>query len=263
MSDFTSNFWSLYVAGIALVGIVACLLLLYFSGKAKAMTANDNTTGHVWDGDLREMNNPLPRWWVGLFLITIVFALGYLALYPGLGTNVGKLGWSSAGQYDAEVAKANKELEPLYAKFSGMPPEEVAKDPQAMAIGDRLFMNNCAQCHGSDARGSKGFPNLTDTDWLHGEAVAAGMLIAADMSARIGLLPRHDVQRIAELLQRTGLATPPPRMGAERALHYMSVDKKVRAGRIRLVLLRALGAATFTADYPDGALSATLAAHFD
>ena len=168
MSDFTSNFWSLYVAGIALVGIVACLLLLYFSGKAKAMTANDNTTGHVWDGDLREMNNPLPRWWVGLFLITIAFALGYLALYPGLGTNAGKLGWSSAGQYDAEVAKANKELEPLYAKFSGMPPEEVAKDPQAMAIGDRLFMNNCAQCHGSDARGGKGFPNLTDTDWLHG-----------------------------------------------------------------------------------------------
>jgi cytochrome c oxidase cbb3-type subunit 3 len=168
MSDFTSNFWSVYVACIALVGIVACLLLLYFSGKAKAMTANDNTTGHVWDGDLREMNNPLPRWWVGLFLITIVFALGYLVLYPGLGNSSGKLGWSSAGQYDAEVAKANKELEPLYAKFSGMPPEDVAKDPQAMAIGDRLFMNNCAQCHGSDARGSKGFPNLTDKDWLHG-----------------------------------------------------------------------------------------------
>ena len=168
MSDFTSNFWSLYVAGIALVGIVACLLLLYFSGKAKAMTDSDNTTGHVWDGDLREKNNPLPRWWVGLFLITIVFALGYLALYPGLGSSAGNLGWSSKGQYDNEVSQANKELEPLYAKFVGMPPEEVAKDPQAMAIGDRLFMNNCAQCHGSDARGSKGFPNLTDKDWLHG-----------------------------------------------------------------------------------------------
>jgi cytochrome c oxidase cbb3-type subunit 3 len=168
MSDFTSNFWSWYVAGISLVGILACLLLLYFSGKAKAMTADDNTTGHVWDGDLREMNNPLPRWWVGLFLITIVFSLAYLALYPGLGNSAGNLGWSSAGQYEAEVAKANKELEPLYAKFAGMPPEDVAKDPQAMAIGDRLFMNNCAQCHGSDARGSKGFPNLTDTDWLHG-----------------------------------------------------------------------------------------------
>lgn len=100
------------------------------------------------------------------------------------------------------------------------------------------------------------------TDWLHGEAVAAGMLIAADMSARIGLLSRDDVQRIADLLQRAGLAMSPPKMGADRALHYMSVDKKVRAGRIRLVLLRALGAATFTADYPDDALSATLAAHF-
>ena len=168
MSDFTSNFWSVYVAGIALVGIAACLLLLYFSGKAKAMTTHDNTTGHVWDGDLREMNNPLPRWWVGLFLITIVFALVYLALYPGLGNSIGKLGWSSAGQYDAEVTKANQALEPLYAKFAGMPPEDVAKDPQAMAIGDRLFMNNCAQCHGSDARGGKGFPKLVDKDWLYG-----------------------------------------------------------------------------------------------
>ena len=168
MSDFTSNFWSLYVAGIALFGIVACLLLLYFSGKAKAMTDNDNTTGHVWDGDLREMNNPLPRWWVGLFLITIVFALAYLVLYPGLGNSTGKLDWTSTGQYNEEVAKANQALEPLYAKYAGMAPQDVAKDPQAMAIGDRLFMNNCAQCHGSDARGGKGFPNLTDRDWLHG-----------------------------------------------------------------------------------------------
>ncbi|MCX7261862.1 MAG: cytochrome-c oxidase, cbb3-type subunit III [Burkholderiales bacterium] len=187
MSDFTSNFWSWYVAGISLVGILACLLLLYFSGKAKAMTANDNTTGHVWDGDLREMNNPLPRWWVGLFLITIVFSLAYLALYPGLGTSAGQLNWTSTDQYDAEVAKANKELEPLYAKFAAMPPEEVAKDPQAMAIGDRLFMNNCAQCHGSDARGSKGFPNLTDNDWLHGgshEKIKESLL-----KGRLGQMP--------------------------------------------------------------------------
>lgn len=170
MSDFTSDFWSIYVAGIALVGIFACLLLLWFSGKAKAMTANDNTTGHVWDGDLREMNNPLPRWWVWLFVITVIFALVYLALYPGLGSSAGKFGWSQAGQYDAEVAKANKDVEPIYARFNGMKPEEVAADPKAIAIGERIFMNNCAQCHGSDARGSKGFPNLTDGDWLHGGA---------------------------------------------------------------------------------------------
>ena len=168
MSDFISHFWHLYVAGLALVSIIACLLLLWFSGKAKAMTANDNTTGHVWDGDLREMNNPLPRWWVGLFVITILFALVYLAFYPGAGSYAGKFGWSSRGQYDAEVAKANEQVAPLYARFQALPIEEVARDPQAMAIGDRLFMNNCAQCHGSDARGSKGFPNLTDADWLHG-----------------------------------------------------------------------------------------------
>jgi cytochrome c oxidase cbb3-type subunit 3 len=114
------------------------------------------------------MNNPLPMWWVGLFLITIFFAFGYLVAYPGLGANAGKLGWSSQGQYEKEVAKANEALKPLYAKFDGMPPNEVAGDAKAMAIGERLFMNNCAQCHGSDARGSKGFPNLTDADWLYG-----------------------------------------------------------------------------------------------
>jgi cytochrome c oxidase cbb3-type subunit 3 len=132
------------------------------------MTAGDNTTGHVWDGDLREMNNPLPRWWVWLFVITIVFALVYLSLYPGLGGSKGQLGWTSVGQYQAEVDKGNKEVAPLYAKFMGMKPEDVSRDAQAMAIGERLFMNNCAQCHGSDARGNKGIPNLTDGDWLHG-----------------------------------------------------------------------------------------------
>jgi cytochrome c oxidase cbb3-type subunit 3 len=168
MSDFTSNFWSIFVAGITLVSIVACLLLLWFSGKAKAMTAADNSTGHVWDGDLREMNNPLPRWWAWLFVITIIFALIYLALYPGLGTYGGKFGWTSTGQHQAELDKGSAEVAPLYAKYAAMKPEDVAKDAKAMAIGERLFMNNCAQCHGSDARGNKGIPNLTDNDWLGG-----------------------------------------------------------------------------------------------
>lgn len=168
MSDFTSNFWSLFVAGITIVSILACLMLLWFSGKAQAMTASDNTTGHVWDGDLREMNNPLPRWWVWLFIITVIFAFAYLALYPGLGTYAGKLGWTSTGQHQIEVDKGNADIAPLFAKFSAMKPENMAKDPQAMAIGERLYMNNCVQCHASDARGNKGFPSLTDSDWLHG-----------------------------------------------------------------------------------------------
>jgi cytochrome c oxidase cbb3-type subunit 3 len=168
MSDFTSNFWSIYVSVITVVSILACALLLWFSGKAKAMTASDNTTGHVWDGDLREMNNPLPRWWVWLFVITIVFSFVYLALYPGLGTYGGKLGWTSTRQHKDEVAKGDAAVAPLYAKFSAMKVEDVSRDPQAKAIGERLFMNNCSQCHGSDAHGGKGFPNLTDADWLHG-----------------------------------------------------------------------------------------------
>lgn len=168
MSDFTSDFWSIYIAGITVVSILACLLLLWFSGKARAMTADDNTTGHVWDGDLREMNNPLPRWWAWLFVITIVFALAYLALYPGLGSYAGKLGWTQVGAFQAEIAAGERETAPLYAKFSAMTSEDIARDPQAQAIGERLFMNNCSQCHGSDARGAKGIPNLTDKDWLYG-----------------------------------------------------------------------------------------------
>nr|WP_326530494.1 cytochrome-c oxidase, cbb3-type subunit III [Rhodoferax sp.] len=203
MSDFTSNFWSIYVAGITLVSVLACALLLWFSGKAKAMTANDNTTGHVWDGDLREMNNPLPRWWVWLFVITIVFGLAYLVMYPGLGSFNGKLGWTQADQYKAEVEKGDREVAPLYAKFAAMTAEDMSRDPKAMAIGERLFMNNCSQCHGSDARGSKGFPNLTDADWLHGgtpdkikETLTAGRIgNMPPMAAAVGTA--DDVKNVA------------------------------------------------------------------
>lgn len=170
MSDFTSNFWSVFVTAVTLGGIIACGLLLWMAGRKKVMATSDNTTGHVWDEDLVEMNNPLPRWWVWMFVITIVFGLAYLTAYPGLGTFAGKLGWTQLGEYQAEMDKAKAELAPLYARFADMKPEDMARDPQAHAIGERLFMNNCAQCHGSDARGSKGFPNLADADWLHGGA---------------------------------------------------------------------------------------------
>ena len=160
MSDFINNGWSVFIAAVTILGLVACLALLILASKRKVM-AQDNTTGHVWDGDLRELNNPLPRWWMGLFVLTVVFSGLYLVLYPGLGNAVGKLGWSSTGQYDAEQAKAQAAMAPLYAKFTSQAPEALAKDAQAMAIGERLYINNCAQCHGSDAKGSKGFPNLT------------------------------------------------------------------------------------------------------
>lgn len=187
MSDFTSEFWSWYVAGLTLVSILACLILLWISGTTKANTHADNTTGHVWDGDLAEMNNPLPRWWVYLFVITVIFALAYGALYPMFGKFQGVLGWTSRGQHTAEVAKVEAAIAPIYAKFSGMTPEQMAGDAEAMAIGERLFMNYCAQCHGSDARGAKGFPNLTDKDWLGGGDHAT--IKTTITQGRIGVMP--------------------------------------------------------------------------
>jgi cytochrome c oxidase cbb3-type subunit 3 len=173
MSDFTSNGWSLYVAIATTVGLVACLALLVVAARRRVMGGvDDNTTGHVWDENLRELNNPLPRWWMILFVITVVFSVAYLALYPGLGSYAGSWQWSSVGQYEAEQAKAKAALEPLYARFVTMDEKQLSADAQAMGIGERLFLNNCAPCHGSDARGSKGFPNLTDNDWLYGGTFA-------------------------------------------------------------------------------------------
>jgi cytochrome c oxidase cbb3-type subunit 3 len=187
MSDFDSGFWSLYVAGVTLAGIFACLLLLWITARKKIVPAQDNTTGHVWDEDLTEMNNPMPRWWMWLFVATIVFALLYLVAYPGLGSYEGELKWTTRGEHAAQVENANRELAPLYAQFTARPVEELAGDTPAMAIGERLFMNNCAQCHGSDARGSKGFPNLTDNDWLHGGTPAT--IVETITQGRHGQMP--------------------------------------------------------------------------
>jgi len=172
MSDFINSGWSWYVIAIVVFGLVYCALVLIGAAKHKviydAQGNVDKTTGHVWDNDLRELNNPLPRWWLFLFIITLAFAGAYLALYPGLGNNKGTLGWSSKGQLEAEMAKAKVEQDKIFAAFKNASVEDLARDPKAHAIGERLFLNNCAACHGSDAKGNKGFPNLTDNDWLHG-----------------------------------------------------------------------------------------------
>ena len=203
MSDFTSGFWSIAIIAVTLGGILGCVLLLWGAGKARVSPTGDNTTGHAWDGDLREMNNPLPRWWVWMFVITVVFGVLYLVLYPGLGAEPGKLNWSSVGEHAADVARHKASTAQVYAKYADMPMAEIARDPQAHAIGERLFMNNCAQCHGSDARGSKGFPNLADGDWLWGgeperiaETIAKGRIGSMPpMAAAVGT--PEDVRNVA------------------------------------------------------------------
>jgi cytochrome c oxidase cbb3-type subunit 3 len=167
MSDFFNEGWSIFVAAATVLGLAACIVLLLIASRRQPSAA-DNTTGHIWDEDLRELNNPLPLWWMGLFVLTVVFAGCYLALYPGLGSMRGNLGWTSVGEHAADQAQARAAMAPVYAAFTGMAPEQLARDPKAHAIGERLFANNCAQCHGADAKGSKGFPNLTDGDWLWG-----------------------------------------------------------------------------------------------
>jgi cytochrome c oxidase cbb3-type subunit 3 len=188
MSDFTSSFWPIFITVISVGGVIGCALLLWLTSKIKATSPNgDNTNGHVWDENLREMNNPLPRWWVWMFVITIVFSLFYFAAYPAIGTYAGKLGWTQVKQYEQEMEAANKTIAPLYAKFAAMPVEALATNPEAQAIGERMFMNNCAQCHGSDAHGSRGFPNLTDKDWIHGgspEKIAETLT-----NGRVGMMP--------------------------------------------------------------------------
>jgi cytochrome c oxidase cbb3-type subunit 3 len=186
MSEIFSYGWSIFVALTTVVGLLWCLWLLIVAAQRRVM-ADDNTTGHVWDEDLRELNNPLPRWWLWLFVITVVFSAIYLVLYPGLGAFAGTLGWSSSGQYAAEQRRAAEALAPVYAKYAATPAEQLVKDSAAMSIGSRLFANNCAGCHGSNAQGSTGFPNLTDGDWLYGGAPAT--IVETILKGRNGVMP--------------------------------------------------------------------------
>ncbi len=166
MSQFESGFWDLYIAVISVVSILACAVFL--KSQTKARIVSEEKTGHVWDEDLAEYNNPLPGWWRWMFYLTIAFSIIYLILYPGLGSWKGTLGWSQVAQFEDEMAKADLKYGPLYEKFSRTEIADLAKNPEALAVGQKLFLNNCAQCHASDGGGSRGFPSLADRDWLWG-----------------------------------------------------------------------------------------------
>ncbi len=188
MSDFVSEFWNLYVIVIVLVSVVGCWVFLLLQSKAKFTPGVP--TGHVWDETLEEYNNPMPKWWSWLYVLTVIFALVYLALYPGLGNFKGMLGWTSAGQHTAEVAKMDAAVKPLYDKYKAMDLQAVAADKQAMEMGKRLYLTYCMQCHGADARGAKGFPNLADADWQWGGEPA--QTVETITNGRMGVMPPHE-----------------------------------------------------------------------
>jgi|KBSMisStandDraft_5_1062788.scaffolds.fasta_scaffold95942_4 cytochrome c oxidase cbb3-type subunit 3 len=179
-----TSFWSVFIIVIVVANIAGSAWLLFANARD---SSPDKTTGHIWDEDLTEYNKPLPLWWVGLFVGSIVFGIGYLVVYPGLGAFAGVTGWTSAKEHDSDVAAANAKLDAVFAEFRNRPIEALTSDPKAIEIGHNVFANNCIACHGSAARGGPGFPNLTDDDWLYGSSPET--IVATITAGRSGVMP--------------------------------------------------------------------------
>jgi cytochrome c oxidase cbb3-type subunit 3 len=181
-------FWHWFVAVGTILFVVWCIWLISWSARqGPKNVADEELVGHKWDGDLEEWNNPAPKWWLYLYFITIAWAIGYLIAFPGLGNYAGALGWSQEGQYEAEMQAAAERYEPIYADFAAMDFAELAKTQEANDLGKSLYASYCTGCHGSDARGATGYPNLTDTDWLWGDSEAA--ITTTLKSGRTGVMP--------------------------------------------------------------------------
>ncbi|WP_296234569.1 cytochrome-c oxidase, cbb3-type subunit III [Pseudomonas sp. UBA4617] len=198
-----TTFWSTYISVLTLGSLIGLTWLLLGTRKGQSNSTTDQTMGHSFDG-IEEYDNPLPKWWFWLFVGTLVFSVGYLILYPGLGNWKGILpgyenGWTGANEWQKEMAKADARFGPIFAKYAAMPVEEVAKDPQALKMGSRLFASNCSVCHGSDAKGAYGFPNLTDQSWRWGGD--AETIKASIMNGRHGVMPAW-----AEVIGEQGVA---------------------------------------------------------
>jgi cytochrome c oxidase cbb3-type subunit 3 len=182
---------SIFIIVLTVANIAGALWLLWWTrrspGEQVVTQTTTQTTGHVWDEDLTELNNPLPRWWLWLFIITVAFGGVYLALYPGLGKFGGVLGWTSSGQHAVQAAANAKRIEQTLAPFADRTVAELAGDPAALNIGRNLFLNNCAACHGSDGGGAPGFPNLTDKDWQWGRD--PDTIVATITDGRTGVMP--------------------------------------------------------------------------
>lgn len=209
MNTFTSGFWNWFIILIVIVSFAFIFWLIRWTSVGKLKGREEGkveTMGHVWDENLEELNNPLPRWWLYMFYITLVFGIVYLALYPGLGSFRGLLGWTEVKQYENEVQQANEKYAPIYDKYKNVDIAKLVNEPEALKIGERLFSTYCTVCHGSDARGVRGFPNLRDNDWLYGgtpekiqESIMNGR--QGTMPAWETILDHQDIFNVAQYVQ--------------------------------------------------------------
>ena len=224
MGNFSEPFWNIYIIVVTIGGIWALWLFVDWQSRLQRPGDERQTTGHVWDEDLTELNNPLPVWWRNLFYVTLVFGIIYLILYPGLGSNDMLLRWTQVKQYERQVEAAERRYGPMFEQFLDTGVAELARDPQALKMGERLFAGYCTGCHGSDAAGVPGFPNLRDGDWLYGgdpESIKTSIL-----AGRNGVMPGWEqalggpeaVSQVAQyVLSFSGREVDPAAAGKGRA----------------------------------------------
>lgn len=179
-----SLFWDGWIVVLTLTCLGLLIWLLFATRRSQRKNLTDETTGHNYDG-IEELDNPLPQWWFVMFILSLVFSAGYLVIYPGLWK--GAAGWTSVGQLEQETQLHQARYAENFSRYAEMPLEEVITHPQALKMGQRIFANNCALCHGSDAGGAFGFPNLTDHSWLYGGSPEA--IKTSVMDGRTGQMP--------------------------------------------------------------------------
>lgn len=178
--------WSLFVIALIVINVGGALWMLQALSQRRTFE-EQQTTEHVWDEDLMELNHPLPRWWLWLYWITVIFSVIYFVIYPGFGNLPGVTGWTQTEQYATEIADADEHYGNIFAAFTDVPLEDMAKDPEAIRLGRNLYANFCTTCHGSDARGARGFPDLTDGAWLYGGSPQTIQLSITN--GRTGVMP--------------------------------------------------------------------------